>query len=411
MPRQEGVTRLVAVGLVVLMALPLPALAQGSSAQPTFRQEELDQMLAPIALYPDALLAQILMAATYPLELVQADRWRLRNVQLQGNALTAALEQQSWDPSVKSLINFPQVLTMMSEQLDWTTNLGDAFIAQQKDVMDTVQTLRVKAQAAGNLTTTKELKVIVEQQIIRVESPSPQVIYVPTYNPTVVYGAWWYPAYPPTPYYPPGYVAGTALFAFGAGVALGSAWGHAWGGFNWHHGNVNIDINRNLNINRNINRQNYQVEVNRRGGTGGKGTWQHNATHRKGVAYRDRATATRYNRATPSDMSRARQNFRGRTATSQFSQSAGQRQGNRAGSAAKRSQAATANRAGSAARRSQVGTSSRASSSSRGGAFHGVNRGRGAQTYSNRGQVSRSSMAGSRGRGSGGGRRGGGRRR
>ena len=203
MPIQEGVTRLVAVGLVVLMALPLPALAQGSSAQPTFRQEELDQMLAPIALYPDALLAQIFMASTYPLEIIQADRWLQQHEKLQGDALTAALNKQPWDPSVKSLINFPQVLTMMSEQLDWMTNLGDAFIAQQQDVMATVQTLRAKAQAAGNLATTTEQQVIVEQKVIRIESASPQVIYVPTYNPTVVYGTWWYPAYPPPIYYPP----------------------------------------------------------------------------------------------------------------------------------------------------------------------------------------------------------------
>ncbi|HET9589460.1 MAG TPA: DUF3300 domain-containing protein, partial [Anaerolineales bacterium] len=189
-------------------AIPPQVLAQASSANPTFKPEELDQLLAPIALYPDSLLAQIFMASAYPLEIVQADRWVKQNQQLQGDALTAALEQQPWDPSVKSLVNFPQVLAMMSEQLDWTTKLGDAFLAQQKDVMNTVQRLRVKAQAAGNLKTTTEQQVIVEQQVIRIESPSPQVVYVPAYNPTIVYGAWAYPAYPPYAYYPPGYVVG-----------------------------------------------------------------------------------------------------------------------------------------------------------------------------------------------------------
>ncbi len=159
-------------------------------------------MLAPIALYPDSLLAQIFMASTYPLEVVQADRWAKQNKNLTGDALTAALEKQPWDPSVKSLINFPQVLAMMSEKLDWTQKLGDAFLAQEKDVMASVQTLRKKAYDAGNLKTTKEQKVVVEQETIVIESASPQVVYVPTYNPTVVYGTWAYPAYPPAYYYP-----------------------------------------------------------------------------------------------------------------------------------------------------------------------------------------------------------------
>ena len=255
MHTKEAFARLLAVCLVLLLAIPPQVLAQTSSASPTFRPEELDQLLAPIALYPDSLLAQIFMASTYPLEIVQAKRWLDQNKQLQGDSLTAALEQQPWDPSVKSLINFPQVLQMMNEQLDWTTKLGDAFLAQQKDVMDTVQRLRLKAQDAGNLQTTPEQKVIVEQQVIRIESPSPQVVYVPTYNPTVVYGAWAYPSYPPYSYYPPGYVAGAALFSFGVGVAAGAAWGYAWGGCNWHGGDVDIDVNRNTNINRNINRE------------------------------------------------------------------------------------------------------------------------------------------------------------
>ena len=203
-------------------------MAQEAGQAPVFKQEELDQILAPIALYPDSLVAQILMASTYPLEVVQADRFAKQNASLKGEALTKALEAQSWDPSVKSLVNFPQVLTMMSEKLEWTQKLGDAFLAQQKPVMDTIQSLRAKAQAAGNLKTTKEQTVIVEEKIIKIEPASPQVIYVPAYNPTVVYGAWPYPAYPPYSYYPPGYVATTVDVSFrpgggrrGVGLCLG----------------------------------------------------------------------------------------------------------------------------------------------------------------------------------------------
>ena len=159
------VHQLVVWGMTLLMALPPGVLAQQpAGAAPVFKQEELDQILAPIALYPDSLVAQILMASTYPLEVVQADRFAKQNASLKGEPLTKALESQSWDPSVKSLVNFPQVLTMMSEKLDWTQKLGDAFLAQQKPVMDTIQSLRAKAQAAGNLKTTKEQTVIVEAE-------------------------------------------------------------------------------------------------------------------------------------------------------------------------------------------------------------------------------------------------------
>ncbi|HUO76213.1 MAG TPA: DUF3300 domain-containing protein, partial [Thermodesulfovibrionales bacterium] len=176
--------------LVALMAAPPWAFAQDTEGGPSaaFSREQLEQILAPIALYPDELIAQILMASTYPLEVVQADRWVRQNNNLKGDALADALEEQDWDPSVKSLENFPQVLQMMSEKLDWTQKLGDAFLAQEKDVMDTVQVLRRKAEAAGNLNTTQEQKVIVEKETIIIEPANPQVVYVPTYNPTVVYG-------------------------------------------------------------------------------------------------------------------------------------------------------------------------------------------------------------------------------
>src|SRR2546427_7978502 len=226
--------------MVVLLTVPPGVIAQQQQqSEAVFRQEELDQILAPIALHPDPLISQILMASTYPLEVVQADRWAKQNAKLKGDALTAALEKQDWDASVKSLVNFPQVLTMMSEKLDWTQKLGDAFLADQKVVLDTIQKLRAKAQESGNLKTTQEQTVIVEEKIIKIEPANPQVIYVPSYNPTVVYGAWPYPAYPPYAYYPPGYLAGSA-FSFAAGVGLGMAWGYAWGNTNWGGGDVNI---------------------------------------------------------------------------------------------------------------------------------------------------------------------------
>src|SRR5512135_1311000 len=235
MKRKDVGMHAVAWLLVFLIALPPVAFAQEEGQG--FNQPQLEQLLAPIALYPDELLSQILMASTYPLEVVQADRWAKQNKGLKGDALTAALEKQSWDPSVKSLVNFPDVLTMMSEKLDWTEQLGDAFLSSQKDVLDTVQKLRAKAQAEGNLKSTEQQKVVVEQETIIIQPSDPQVVYVPQYNPSVVYGAWPYPAYPPYPVYPPGYVA-TAAFSFAAGVAVGAAWGYAWGNTNWHGGEI-----------------------------------------------------------------------------------------------------------------------------------------------------------------------------
>ena len=190
-------------------------------------------MLAPIALYPDELVSQILMASTYPLEVVQADRWAKSHKQSAGDVLTKQLEKEPWDPSVKSLINFPTVLASMSEKLDVTTKIGDAFLAQEGDVMATIQLLRKKAYDAGNLKTTKEQKVVVEKEIIIIQPANPQVIYVPTYSPTVVYGVWAYPAYPPYYYYPPPPPSYPA-YSFAVGVAVGAAWGYAWGNCNWH---------------------------------------------------------------------------------------------------------------------------------------------------------------------------------
>jgi len=293
--------------LVGFLALPGPLSAAESAGQ-GFKPEEIDALVAPIALYPDSLLSQIFMASTYPLEIVEASRWAKQNQNLKGDALAQALEKQDWDPSVRSLVNFPDVLSNMSEKLDWTQKLGDAFLSQQKEVMDAVQRLRAKAEAAGNLKTTEQQKVIVEEKVIKIESPSPQVVYVPTYNPTVVYGAWPYPAYPPYPWYPPGYAFGASMLAFGTGVALGAAWGYAWGGCNWGRGDVDVNINRNTNFNNTINRNNFSQKV----GQGGQGQWQHDPSHRKGVGYRDNNTAQKFNRGSDAQAAKAREDFRGR---------------------------------------------------------------------------------------------------
>jgi hypothetical protein len=297
--------------LVGFLALPGAPLSAAESAQQTIKPEEIEQLVAPIALYPDSLLSQIFMASTYPLEVVEASRWAKQNQNLKGDALAKALEKQDWDPSVRSLVNFPDVLSKMSDKLDWTQKLGDAFLSQQKEVMDAVQNLRAKAEAAGNLKTTEQQKVIVEEKVIKIEPASPQVVYVPTYNPTVVYGAWPYPAYPPYPWYPPGYAFGASMLAFGTGVALGAAWGYAWGGANWRGGNVDVDVNRNTNFNTNINREQYKQNLQARGQREG-GSFQHDPSHRKGVGYRDDNTAQKFNRGSDAQAAKAREDFRGR---------------------------------------------------------------------------------------------------
>ena len=194
------------IGVLVVMMVPYGAFGQGAGTAATFGPQELDQMLAPIALYPDSLLAQVLIAATYPDQVVEADRWLKENAGLKGDALNNALDTMDWDLSVKALAPFPQVLSMMAEEPAWTQKVGEAFLAQQADVMDSVQKLRQKAQASGNLKTTAEQKVVVQGDYVEIEPVNPEVVYIPSYNPAVVYGPWWYPAYPPwsMPLFSPG---------------------------------------------------------------------------------------------------------------------------------------------------------------------------------------------------------------
>lgn len=414
--------------LILLLAIPGTALNAAESAQQTFKPEEIEQIVAPIALYPDELVSQILMASTYPLEVVEADRWVRQNKNLKGDALAAALEKQSWDPSVKSLVNFPQVLSTMSEKLDQTQKLGDVFLAQQKDVLDAIQRLRQRAQDAGNLKTTQEQKVIVEEKIIKIEPANPQVVYVPTYNPTVVYGAWPYPAYPPYPWYPPGYVA-TSMFSFAAGVTVGAAWGYAWGGCNWGRGDVDIDINRNTNINNShINRESYKQQFQARGQREG-GAFQHDPSHRKGVGYRDNATAQKFNRGANAQQIQARENFRGRAESGRQELARQGGVGDKGGLADKGGGLASrgadkgglgdkgglANRGGSGGglgdRAGGVRQSGGAGGGGGGGgAFQGLGKGGEVRSASSRGAASRAGSA-HRGGGGGGGHRGGGGRR
>ena len=199
------------------------ATAPAATAAATFSKEQLEQIVAPIALHPDPLISQILMASTYPLEIVEAGRWVKANPGLKDKALEEALKAQDWDPSVKSLCGFPDVLKQMDENLDWTQDLGDAFLAQKVELMDTIQRMRGKAYDAGNLKTTEQ-QVVTQQpdKIIVVQPADPEVIYVPTYSPTVVYGGWSYPTYyyPPM-YYPPPYGYGAMAFTVGRDVGRG----------------------------------------------------------------------------------------------------------------------------------------------------------------------------------------------
>jgi hypothetical protein len=268
-----------------------PAQTQSQTQnQETVSQAQIEQLVAPIALYPDPLLTQILMASTYPLEVVEAARWSRDNPAIQGNAIQAAMQTQSWDPSVKALTAVPQTLDMMNDKLDWTEQLGDAFLAQRQDVLAAVQKLRAEAQAAGNLQSTPQQVVTTApapadgavptaQPPIVIEPVNPDVYYVPIYNPAVAYGAWDYPSYQPFYWSPPGFVASN-IVSFTAGVAVGAA---IWGGCDWWHNNVIINVNR-YNV---FNHTDINVTNN---------TWIHNPAHRGDVPYRNAAVAQRFGR-------------------------------------------------------------------------------------------------------------------
>src|SRR6266852_6354263 len=240
------------------------------------------------------------MAATYPLEVVQAARFIQANPTLQGGPLNDALRAQSWDDSVKSLALFPQVLAMMNDRLDWTQKLGDAFLGQQGELMDAVQRLRARAQAQGTLASTPQQTVVVEQApqpVIQIVPVNPEIVYVPVYNPLVVYGPWPYPAYPPYYYYPAGWPVGRAFLSFGPPIFVGSG---LWAICHWHRQVVDIDARRG---------ELAQVRAVRV--EGNRFAWEHNALHRRGVVYRDAAIPQRVGGPRPPETV-SREPFRGR---------------------------------------------------------------------------------------------------
>jgi hypothetical protein len=423
----------------------------------TFKEDELASLLAPIALYPDTVIAQVLMASTYPIEVIEAHRWLQANSQLKGDALTAELTKQTWDNSVKALVQAPQVLKQMDENLGWMQKLGDAFLSQQKDVMAMIQTLRQKAQAEGNLKSDDHMKVTTQPaaapaatdttataaaassapQVIVIESSDPQTVYVPTYT-SSVYGYWGYPYYPPY-YWPPpvGYPGSGFWWGMSVGIIVGGG-GCCWGGndvdIDWNGGDINIgggdrvdigDGNRGDRVDqrrgeggRTGDRASASTTDRGRGSqSGGKQKWSHNPEHRKGVSYRDNATAQKYDRAGTSNRASAasRDSYRGRSSAGTSNLGSGG--GDWRASSTARDLGSTPSRGSTSAGSRDVGSGSRGStsastrssssssasrgSSSRGSssAFGGMSSGSRASSYGSRGGMSR-----------GGGGRGGGRR-
>src|SRR5882672_8448118 len=431
------------LALALLMTIPVAVSAQtadnppapSSPAQPAsqppppvelLKPEQLEALVAPIALYPDELLANVLAASTYPLEVVQADRWLKARKTLKGDALKKEVEKQSWDDSVKALASTADVFSMMSDKIDWTKNLGDAVLAQQPDVMDAIQRLRTKAYDNKKLVTTKQQKVSVKtqesKQVVVIEPAEPGTMYVPYYEPAAVYGDWPYAEYPPYYFGYPSYIGAGVIaagLAFGTAWAIGR-WGNYWGGgCNW--GNRNVYINhRTTNI--------------------GNG-WQHNAAHRQGVRYNNANVQQRFGNNNLKAGASNRMDFRGRDGQqvlrpNQDRPGAADRAGDRAGS---RDRPGGGDRAGAAdrakgggdrakgggdrakaANRGGAGAGNRAAAANRGGGGNrggamNVSSGRAAAASSARGRSSMASMprgggggASFAGRGGGGG--GGGRR-
>lgn len=365
------------------------SLQEGSAPQeqaPKIPNDQLDSLVAPIALYPDPLLAQVLAASTYPLEIMQLQQWLTKNKGLKDKALQDAVMKQPWDATVQSMAALPDVVKRLADDIQWTTDLGNAFLAQESDVMDAVQRMRVKAKDSGNLKSNEQMKVetqtIENKSVVVIQQSQPDVVYVPSYNPTVVYGAPAYP-YPPIYYPPPGYYAAGMAISFGVGMAIGAAWGGGGWCCNSHWGgNNNININNNNTFVNNSNRQNNIS--NRSGNRTGSNNWQHNSQHRGGTPYANRATANKYGGTARGDSPGNRQ------------ANARQNQG-QLGDRGQRAQAGSMDRGG----RQQSGPGNRGSDGANGlGANRGGNGG--GDRVGNR-SVSRDSGASSRGGGAFGG--------
>jgi hypothetical protein len=295
--RRLAILPILAILAIVVVAGLQAAPARAESAD-TRTEAQLEQVVSPIALYPDALLSQVLMASTYPLEVAEAGRWSRDNSAVTGQALEDAMQEQSWDPSVKSLTAVPQTLQMMNDKLDWTQQLGDAFLAQQQDVLAAIQRLRTRADAAGNLKTTEQQKIArvaappapgssaAPATVYTIEPTTPDDYYVPIYDPGVVYGTWPHPDNAPFYWYPPDHVAGEAV-SLTAGVIVAAA---IWGRVDWWQHRVNINVAR-------FNRFNHTKIT--------KNTWVHDPAHRGNVPYRDRNVAARFSEQGRADANRS----------------------------------------------------------------------------------------------------------
>ena len=386
-------------------------------------QQDLEQLVAPIALYPDALVAQILAGSTYPTQIVEADRWLQQNKNLKGDQLTAAVDKQPWDPSVKALTQFPSVLDNMNQNLSWTSSLGDAYFNVPQDVMNAVQSMRAKAQAAGNLKSTPQQTVTTQGQTIVIQPANPTVVYVPTYSPAVVYGA-------PVPAYP-GYsgwdVAAASMISFGVGMMVGAAirgpsygWGWNSWGCGWHGGSVtynrnvyvsnsNTFVNRsnyynrnNVNVN-NVNRNNVNVNNVNRNNVNRNNVNTNNLNRNnlnQNQVNRNTANANNLNR------NAVNQNQANRNIANTSQTNRGNVSSNRAGNTGSANRAGGVNQGAGTTNRAQnrgYGQASASTTGTRSGAFSGANQGGGtARENSARGQASV---------GGGGGARGGGERR
>jgi hypothetical protein len=318
------------IGQSLVAILCVLALAPGDTAvyaQPTSLQnappdqaaatipaDQLDSLVAPIALYPDPLLTQVLVASTYPLELIQLQQWLQKNPGLKDDALTTAVQKQDWDASIQAMSVFPDLVKRLTDDIKWTTDLGNAFLAQQSDVMDAVQRMRSKALAAGKLKSNEQMKVetqtVESKTVVVIQQANPQIVYVPTYNPVVVYGPPIYP-YPPIYYPPPSYYAAGMFFAFGVGIAVGSYYHGGWGyNCGWGH-HTTVIVNRNNNYVRHYNSVNVnRINVNNRPSTlpsSAGNNWQHNAQHRGGTPYSNQAVAKQYGGTARGDSMSTRQ--------------------------------------------------------------------------------------------------------
>jgi hypothetical protein len=447
------VARLFALALLMMCAFVCAAQAQDTP----FKDEELDQMLAPVALYPDSLLAQVLMASTYPADVAEAVAWSKAHPDAKGDAAIAQVENQAWEASVKSLVAFPQVLAMMGAKPGDVQRMGDAFLADPARVMDRVQFLRKKAQEAGNLKTNEQQKVSSasenSKQVIIIEPAQPQQVYVPAYQPSV-YGAWWYPSYPPYYWPPPPYYYPGAAFVGGMiwGAAIVGISNGLWGGCNWGGGNVNINVNKfnNVNVNNRIsnNNNNFQHNPQRRGDVpyrDSKSREQYGSNQRDAGGAKDRE-AYRGKDGRDAERARAESTLKDRGADPAAGReklqgadrdraNAAARDTGRANAGADRGGAdrgagdrSGADRGGAANNRSAAGASNRAAGGGSSNALSGVQNSGASRASAERGQASRSSMGGSSGgasrasaaprggggggaRGGGGGGRGGGGRR